>query len=363
MRVLMLPADQLRKANPYNYLLNDALRREGVEIRPSLDGLRVLKPVDIIHVHWPHHFACMPSFWISLTRSVLLVLLCTYHKMRGAKLIWTVHEPESLTIRYPRLERILMRWFTPQVNGLIVFYEASIALVLERYPDLAGRPTAVIPSGLFGNAFPDPMPQQEARALAGLPAEGLIISSLGDIRPYKRLEDLLTSFAAAGSPHSLVVAGKSSNPAHRERVESMIAAAKEAGAAIIYRDQRLSEGEMGTLVDASDVIALPYGKGFHSGIAILALERGRRVLGSEQPAFSHLLEELGEFWVQTGRPDTYAKIIADLRRTEPSAGDRQSIERFRSLRDWTRTARLTAAFYTRLATRDGLQAPTHEQRD
>jgi beta-1,4-mannosyltransferase len=346
LRVLMVPADQTRDANPFNALLNKALRDLRVCIVSGSDRLAALAPVQILHIHWPHNFASDPSLFKSFARSALLIAACFYHKVLGAKVVWTVHDLESLQVIHPRLEAFLMRSFESQVDGLIFLSAESRQLLLCTRPRLSRIPGVVIPHGLYGGFYPAPKGRGAARKELGLPTDALIVGLLGDFKRYKAIEKVLSGIEELGPRGPLILlAGHFSDAQYQVEVERQIENARLSGALIHFVDRRLSTSDLACMIDAVDAVSLPYSKSLNSGLALLSLERGRPILTSSEPAFTSLQSVLGRFWVLTADGQKYSELLSSFAPVTASQAAREALEQFKEARDWPSLAASTLNFY------------------
>lgn len=349
MKILMIPADQTRDANPFNQLLNKSLRQLGVTIVSSENRLSALCKVDILHIHWPHNAASAPSLCTSIIRSIRLVAGCLYHKSRGTKIIWTVHDLESLDVVHPKLEHTLMKWFERQVDGLILLTSESRKLLLALRPALEKKPFIIIPHGVYGDTFPNCANQAYARTQLNLPLTGTILGFLGDIKQYKGYDILLEAVIKLGSEAPcILIAGACNDQWYRQTLGALIQKARCAGIYVKHVDSRLSKEELATMIDAVDVVALPYVKSLNSGLALLALERRRRIIASTQPSFMSLRAELGSYWILSSDSTNYDRLLRSLLASTPTQEENANLERFLEIRTWPKLAQLTISFYRKV---------------
>ncbi len=356
MRVLMLPAGQDVGVNPYTYLLVAALRGCGVEV---LSGTRVrdaFSKVDILHVHWPHNYASVRKGATALVASLQFIALCLYHRLRGARIIWTVHNLRSLTPRNEGLEKLLMAAFTRLTGGLIFLNRSSQAELYEERWYMRSLPSAVIPHGVYGDTYPSGESKHEARiALALQDAQMPIIAFPGSIKPYKNLDSLVQAVTAlAGKLRiTLLIAGRCDPPAHEAQITKLIDYGRAQGAHITWINERQDDVQLARVIDASDVVALPYSTSWNSGMAVLALERGRRLVCSSSKVFREMADEAGPYWIELADPDIASAVARFDVGRPPSEQDLRSLRAFITSRQWPEIGRATAAFYRQIARRVG----------
>jgi beta-1,4-mannosyltransferase len=346
MRVLASPARRNREQNPFNFLLSEALAARGCEIveldrRNSLFG-----HFDIVHIHWPQREARgrLPR---AVARSALLLLRLTVQRLRGARIVWTVHNVHAHDQENPTIERALMRRVAGLVHGVIFLSASSREAAYAEMPGLASRPFAIVPHGLYGEL--SKKSRGEARAGLGLSPESRVLGFLGDIRPYKGLDILLDAFASTQPGHlTLFLAGIFPDKAYGATMEARLAELAAEGHAIVFLRERLDDAALVDAIRACDAVALPYRAIWNSGLATLVLENGGRIVTSDAAVFRELQEELGADWVNVADGVLTAGMLTEAMGRRPDAGSR-AIETFRAARSWSRIGEETVAFYRRLA--------------
>lgn len=279
--------------NPYIELYADALTAAGCEV-VGISRRTRWSSVDVLNVHFPD----LATGSRSLVRSIVWV--CRLHgrveaaRRAGASVVWTAHNLRSHDQHHPRLEGWAMRRFSRRVDGFTVLSAAQAPVFEAAYPPLRGLPRAVTLHGHFRERYGPVPPQDEARARLGLPSDVGVLLAVGDLRSYKETATLVDTFRRTDDPRlRLLIAG-------RPRDAEVVYAVREASAddpRIILHMDWLSDAGVADHVSASDVVCIPYGTVLNSGVAMLALSMGRRVLMPNVPSALALREEAGEEWV------------------------------------------------------------------
>ena len=159
------------------------------------------------------------------------------------------------------------------------------------------------------------------------------------------------AFAESGVKELLFVAGSFPDKAYGALISERLVGLSARGHTIVFRDERLSDDRLVDAIRASDVVALPYRAIWNSGLAVLVLENGGRIVTSDAPVFRELRDELGPECVHiAGAPLTAADLIAALD-YPPSAASSPSLAAFCAARSWQSIASETLAFYRRLGVR------------
>jgi beta-1,4-mannosyltransferase len=335
------PAFRTAHANPYNARLATAVAAEGSVVR-DLSYMRLFtRRIDIVHLHWPEL-----TFLTGRSVRVLVRLLLFRAGLRVArlrndtKLVWTVHNVTSHEQRAtPRLRALLVRLLVEEVDGLLALTEGGIDAARTAYPELADNPVAVVPHGHYRDDYDFSTSKAEARAEHGIEPGATLVVSVGMIRPYKNVPDLVRSVAGSADPDlRLAVAGK---PAGGELAQEIRAAASA--------DPRITldlvfqpDEAIASWLRAADVVVLPYRAIQNSGSAILALSADRPVVVPDLGAMRELQGLVGAEWVRCydGEFDA-AELEASLAWARSPRPERAPLGGL----DWAGIARSTIAFY------------------
>jgi len=344
LNVLAWPAFENKTGNPYTRLLYAAMEAEtdaqvaDVTLRRAVSG-----GYDIWHVHWPDDFLSYPSLPKAMMYVAAELALFAWARVRGAQLVWTVHDLGPHESPHPGLERLFWRLFLPMVDGFLTLSEVAAQKTLRRFPTLRSVPRAVVPHGHYRPAYPDPVSRPEARRALAVPRQARLLAHVGRIRPYKNVGRLLQAFREWDDDVGrLLVAGNPVSATLRDEIRG-----GAAGDDRIRTDLRFIEPEeLTTVLGAADLIVLPYAHILQSGTALLALSFDRPVLVPSRGAMDELQAEVGTEWVRTYEgpltADTLAAAVdwADAARRPARAplGDRA----------WPRLARQTEQLYHRV---------------
>ena len=342
-RVLALPAFCNQHVNPYNALLYTAIRRLGIPVEEAAPWrlLTIRRSPAILHVHWPDAFFTGSTPWRAFAKAILLMAIVTLARARQLRIVWTVHNLRSHDHRQPGLERWLWRWFIHRVDAYIALTETGRRLARERFPSLAWRPGFVIPHGHYRDAYPDHVSRAEARAALGLSASATVLISLGTIRPYKNLPELIAAFRAVPMPGwRLLIAGKPDAPLSVALINQ---AAGEDRIRLVLG--HIAADRMQLFLRAADLAVLPYHDILNSGSALLALSFGCPILVPDRGVMAELRATAGVAWVRT-----FTGALTSATLTEAviwaTAADREEIpSRFLVELDWDPIARQTAEAY------------------
>jgi glycosyltransferase involved in cell wall biosynthesis len=341
-RVLAAPAFANRRANPYNGLLYDALRRRGVDVDElvlsDIGGQRA----DIVHLHWPESPLNKARRKAAAYRSVELLVALVRLRRRGARIVWTAHNLRSHFGRYPRAERLWWKAFLPLLDGWISLSPTAAEAAVREHPRLARIAHAIVPHGHYREAYPD-TDRATSRRMLQLDDGQPLILFVGRVKPYKGVPELCTAFRdVAGADVRLLIAGRCDEPDLAREIEQHAAADSR----ILLRLHELSEDEVTALLRAADLVVLPFRAVLNSGSALLALSFDAPVLCPRTGALGELADAVPG-WVTTYDDPLTAALLEQCLRTPRPAG-RPELAAF----EWSEIAARTEAFYLRVLGQD-----------
>jgi len=340
MTVLAWPAFDNTTGNPYNRLLYEAMERQGVRVDEFTPQRALLGTYAIWHMHWPDDLLSIREARAALVRVAGLLLLMAWARLRGTRIVWTVHDLGPHESYHPRLERWFWCLFLPQVDGFISLSRHGKAQAERLFPALQGVPGAVVPHGHYRPAYPNQLSREQARTALTLDPEAPVLLYVGRIRPYKNVPHLVHTFRALdeATARLLVVGQPVSAPLRRA-----IRAAAEGDPRVRLTLQFVPDDAMQGFLNAADLVVLPYEDILHSGSALLALSFDRPVLVPDRGAMSELQDHVGADWVRTYDGALTADALADglqwATTTErPATAPLEALE-------WPVLARQTLALY------------------
>lgn len=208
LQVLMSPGPDKLTDNPSLRLLFDEVMTHGVKITACSKKEDLLMRHDVIHIHFPEWLIRWGSAWRAPFDVLAILGLLWLARRRGAALVWTGHDLEPHEISRPRLWRIYNRFLISQVDLLISFGKGATALLVERYPQLARVPTAVVPHGHYRGYYTAPPKATILREELKLDHRPVFLC-FGLIRSYKNLPGIVRAWKQLPEPRpQLVIAGR-----------------------------------------------------------------------------------------------------------------------------------------------------------
>ncbi len=298
-RVLSIPGRT--HENPFFRLVGDALEAEGLCPVMTSAGNAMRFRYDVLHLNFPTHYITENGWLKALATSVVLGSYLLLARLLGRKIIYTVHDVVPFRSRHHALSQAFLR-LTHKLTSTFVFLSMSSRTEFARiYPADRDTPWILTRHGPYPvKRLSDDERRRLRVELAGSD-DAVLVGFLGAIKPYKNFAALgeLPERLPDGRPVHIVVAGQVERG---YEAETAAVIARRPPGSVIRRDERLSDGVLNDLIQAVDFVLLPYLKGSNSGIALLVLSNGGRVLGSDMPIFRELAADVGPPWAYSVAP-------------------------------------------------------------
>jgi len=300
MLVVAFPAFADSSLNPYNSLLYAQIQAQGQPVA-EFGWRRVVKLqlADILHVHWPERQILPPGWRLRKMGEFLLFRFYLWAvRLHGGKVVWTAHNAFPHDEPRSRLNLFLWARFLAKLDGVTYLSEESRRQIQADYPVLQRKQSIVVQHGdylewlstMTARASRDRFSRQSL----GIPPDAKVILSFGLIRPYKGIDLLLDEFKHLNDDSHLIIAGYTSRPELRQRIEELAR-----GQPNIHLVLRWMEGEeLAALLELSDMAVLPYRTITNSGAALLALSARLPILGPNMGSIPELQQLVGTQWVR-----------------------------------------------------------------
>jgi beta-1,4-mannosyltransferase len=334
MRVLAWPIQS--PTNPYTPLLYSNLD-PSVHAEEFSAG-KVLEKYSVWHVHWPEALLNIRNPVLAASKVAGLFAAVDCLQMRGAKLVWTIHNCSSHEKFHPSLEAWFWRQFIPRVDGIISLSSAGLSNALESFPALTRIPRAVIPHGHYRNEYPQA--SLGARKMLGIPSEAKMLLFAGAVRSYKNVELLVRAFREISTPHAILhVVG---SPNSVKLAQSILGeASSDDRVSVLF--EFVEPEVLSAYVSAADLVVLPYREILNSGSALLALSLNRSILVPDLGAMGELKADFGDRWVRTFSGELDKAILESA--LDWAVQNRKSVCPMPEKYEWRSIGRETARFY------------------
>jgi beta-1,4-mannosyltransferase len=289
LRVLAWPIDP---ANPYTTSLY-AQMGPHVHVDKFSPG-ELIHRYDVWHVHWPEALLNIRNPALATFKISAFLAMIDLVRLRGGKIVWTVHNLRAHDALHPVLEARFWRRLILRVDGLISLSETGLAMARERFPRLRRLPAAVIPHGHYRDLYPSCT--VDARAELDIAANARVILFFGEVRGYKNVDGLLRAFRDVEASNAvLLIAGSPSDASLSKSIAKQAALDGRVRLALRF----IERDRVARFFAAADLVVLPYRLILNSGSALLALSFNRPVLLPDLGSMGDLKNDFGSDWVNT----------------------------------------------------------------
>lgn len=349
LRAAHFPDDYGKDPASYLGLLWAALEGQGVSVVPAgrLTPGWVARNsgVDVVHLHWlefivqsdPRRVAGLVR---TAARSARLIAALVWLRRRGVGVVWTVHNLGPHEPVRPRLESTLSAIVMRLCDAAIVHSAYARRAVAGRLG--AAEKVVVLPHGNYIGVFPDDLRTRgDIRRALGLPEHAFVFLAFGQVRPYKRLVELVSAFTALNDDDiRLVIAGQPISSIEAARLTAAVGTDKR----VIVDLRRIPDEEVSALHRVADAAVLAYEEVFSSGALLLAVSYGLPVVTPRRGAAVELVHRPG---IETFGSGDLATALGRMRRGDHAARKREAIQAAERC-SWDHVGSATASLYRRI---------------
>ena len=255
--------------NPYQTLMRQGLEQAGVStvaLPGSLPGLvRFLlgsNPNQVLHLHWLCGLITGRSLAIALVKLSVFHLALGAWRLRGGKIVWTVHNLANHELKRLWLDHLHSRLTARAAHALLLHGERARRPVMQTFYAPAHK-IHVIPHGNYAAMLPKPMPL--------VARQGVRFLCFGAIRPYKGIGALLNAFGDLRGSHTLHIAGSVNNTAFAAEISKQAARDPRVRLTLEF----IPYEKLAHYLAECDVVVLPYLDILTSGSLLMALSAAR----------------------------------------------------------------------------------------
>lgn len=293
--------------NTYADRWRAALEESGASVL-SLTPLNVLRNRRAsVHIHWPEHLIHHDKPLLRLAKVTETLLTLALLRLSPRKLIWTAHNSKPHTIPLVGLQDLVFRAVRRQATDVVITTADHQALLTSLYPELENTRFHVIPLGSLAPALTtvasgeDAVAEYEQPKMTIPPSEGTLFVQFGVISEYKDqlgTMETLRPLLTAGQVN-LVLAGTRGAEEYVEKV--LIMADSLPGVEV--RAERLTDHELGLLIDRADVSLALQSDSLNSGVIPASVPLGTPVVSAATSQALALSESVGAEWICCLGPD------------------------------------------------------------
>ena len=336
------------KRNPYVQLLAEGLNQAELHLDVRIDDQfsvgwvwRQRRQVDVLHLHWLELFYTYPALGRSLKRWLSVMLGLALARLCGLRLVYTLHNLAQHEGRRPHLARWGHRVLLRLAQAVHVHDAETAATLASAWGRRRG--VHIIPHGSYVGAYPNTLTRAQARQRLGLDEAAFVYLSLGRVRPYKGLEELLAAFRGLPDADAvLYVAGEVQEPGYEQGLLALAGGDPRVRLHLNF----VAEEDLQVYLNACDISVLPYRHVTTSGAAILSFSFATPIIAPRLGCFVELAgpqQERGLLY-DADAADGLASALGRARQVDLAAM-RRACAAYAHERDWRVIARQHAAMY------------------
>lgn len=330
--------------NPYQSMLSNALGKLDINVRGANSVRKVplfgKHSPDAIHLHW------LPRFHRGLKENIKLhafYLRLFLLKILGKKIVWTAHNLYSHDAEAVDREHTLTRGVLAAATGVIVHSPTAIALVRDEFSVAHVEKIVSIPHGNYLPCYKNDMPRILARQQLGLEDADTVFLFLGNIRPYKGVNELVYAFRKIPNADvRLLIAGKAFCDADMGELKKLVAADSR----ILMQPGFIADDRLQVYFNACDAVVYPYRNILTSGAVVLGMSFAKACIAPNIGCIPDYLDRHGAFLydptLESGLFDAIRRAYRDKERL---AGMGQHNLKKAEQWDWDQIATQTAKLY------------------
>jgi beta-1,4-mannosyltransferase len=296
MKIIAWPAFKTKYKNPYNWLLYSHMVEQNVTVEEFTFSKLLCQNYDIFHLHWPTETILRhSSLIVALARVFTMLLAIKWAKVRGTKIIWTIHDEYPHSLLHPKLAIWFQSNFIKQVDGCISHSRISKELAKKTFPSLHYLPHLVIPHGHYRQVYPNNISREAARSNLDIPTDCHLLLFLGYIDYYKNIPHLVQVFRELNpADWMLLIAGKIEVPELGNQISNLAVNDSR----IKLRFGFVPDEQLQLYFQAASLVVLPFQEILNSGSALLALSFDSPILVPDKGSMAELQEQVGVEWVK-----------------------------------------------------------------
>ncbi|WP_430494466.1 glycosyltransferase [Rossellomorea marisflavi] len=282
MKVWMWPKEN--STNKYNELLSTSLEEEGIDVKEfNKSKAFKMKKNDIFHFHWIYPLYQANNRLIFIMKSIALVIYLYINKVRGVKLVWTLHNLYPHKYKFIKLEKLVRKIILLIVDEIFVASTSIKDKVIKEF-SLNANKVSVVKHGHYLDAYPT---NELKRDKYNISKEDYVFLFLGAIQEYKGTLKLLEEYVKTNiySNSKLLIVGKP-DQIMKEKLKKF-----QNDKNIILDLRFVPEEEINGIIGISNIVVLPYKQITTSGSAILALSNKKPFIAPKNAFFEEYFND------------------------------------------------------------------------
>jgi len=346
LRVILYTCDETKNPITANYIIKKYFRNIYSKKHVLFRGIFFMSAIfkvftDILFKSIPtvhFHF-----FYVGFLQFIIIFI----SKILGLNIIVTVHDVESLINK--KKNYLLARITYNLCNKLVVHNDFSKAELLSRLK-IESKKINVIPHGNYLHIYSKIINRKKAKTKFGVLPHEKVLLFFGQIKSVKRLDLLLSAFAKVlkEQPNTrLIIAGKVVDVPFFQYQAKINALGLTNNCICLIR--YIKNKEVPLLFASSDMVVLPYGRIYQSGVLLMAMSFSRAAVVSDIPGMLDIVKDQDTGYVfQNGNLKALAscllECLGDNSHREKIA--RNGFNMIKKNHDWELIGKLHAILYT-----------------
>jgi len=333
------------RLNPYVKLLAAGVEDADPAIHTSLSytlpwrRLLLKRRFDILHLHWvelQYSYGQPPAGKARRSLQNLLFKF-RYLQQRGIRIVYTVHNLSQHEGLHPHLNEQANQWLFDHADAIHVHDHTSAEAVAKTYNRREN--VFIIPHGNYIGVYPNRVNRDEARSRLGIPPEPFVYLFIGQVRPYKGLDNLIQAFIKLDdSGTMLIIAGQAGDAGYTQDIRAQVDGRANIRLFLDY----VPNEDLQYFFNSADVCALPYRHATTSGAALLDYSFAKPIVAPAIGPFPDLVTpDRGVLF------HTDADLVEALRQARGLDTDRagSATLAFAKTRNWSTIGAQHAAMY------------------
>jgi GT2 family glycosyltransferase/glycosyltransferase involved in cell wall biosynthesis len=283
-----------RQTNSYQSLLyshcQDNISIYAGNITKAFEHIRKTEKKVVFHLHWTSPILAKATSYEeaeTLKNDFIDKLINFFYE--GGYVIWTIHNTLPHDCQFVEQEIALRNSICSIANKIHIHSKKSISEITKVF-NLPLDKTCIIHHGNYVQENQNYVPRNLARKKFNFSSENIVYLFLGQIRPYKGINELFSAFTKLQKQYTqiyLLIAGKPIFPI----MEGSISKRAKLFPNITVIEKHLDNAELQWFFNAADIVVLPYTKTLTSGSVLNALSFSRPVIAPKVGMIEEIVKD------------------------------------------------------------------------
>jgi len=228
----------------------------------------------IIHIHWQNVLYSSCFKWLIPLKFLSRVMILLLAKVRGDNIVWTMHNYHDHESNNEFIDGLAIKFLVKIADTVIVHTPAGVEHLKQQYH--RNRGVEIVPMGHYINFYGQRLERADEELMKefNFGSDDIVFLSLGSIRPYKGLEEIIDIFNELPDNFKLIIAGR---PFYQEHFSGLQQRAKKNN--IIFYGRLVANSDIPKFFSLADFSLFNFQKVLSSASLILSLSYGVPVIG------------------------------------------------------------------------------------